>query len=273
MHVGWERDAKVGAPVSFDSSLEELLTITTFEGKFDVKDFISSVSEKLITQSKAEAGPFDPKPFIRAFESAVDRLIDIWKDLQKWTDVLEKSVKPAERAYSKKMTGLNGGFEAVAKSFNSMESKISEVGCTAIRIGEQLESVHVSRQRAQAAYDLIDYYNHFSKGDTTRLDKLQKDGGKEGRQQAAIILRQLSTVAKEVDMPSVDKTRENIDKYCEKFETNMLRLFDQCYRKGNPKMMNHCAQTLLDFNGGASCVQICESAQFLHFPEPRPRIE
>ena len=55
-----------------DSSLEELLTITTFEvctrlptlklplhygqGKFDVKDFVSSVSEKLITQSKAEAG-------------------------------------------------------------------------------------------------------------------------------------------------------------------------------------------------------------------------
>lgn len=71
--------------------------------------------------------------------------------------------------------------------------------------GEQLESVHVSRQRAQAAYDLIDYYNHFSKGDTTRLDNLQKDGGKEGRHQAAIILRRLSTVAKEVDLPSADK--------------------------------------------------------------------
>lgn len=68
-----------------------------------------------------------------------------------------------------------------------------------------MESVHVSRQRAQAAYDLIDYYNHFSRGDTTRLDNLQKDGGKEGRHQAAIILRRLSTVAKEVDLPSADK--------------------------------------------------------------------
>ena len=67
--------------------------------------------------------------------------------------------------------------------------------------------MHVSRQRAQAAYDLIDYYNHFSKGDgdTTRLDNLQKDGGKEGRHQAAIILRRLSTVAKEVDLPNADK--------------------------------------------------------------------
>src|ERR1700722_2610358 len=58
----------------------------------------------------------------------------------------------------------------------------------------------------------------------------------------------------------------------------MLYLFDRCYRKGDPKMMHvsqpllqiefldqtflfpillqHCAQTLLDFNGGASCVQV-----------------
>lgn len=68
-----------------------------------------------------------------------------------------------------------------------------------------METVHISRQRAQAAYDLIDHYNHFSKDDTTRLDNLQKDGGKEGRHQTAIILRRLSTVAKEVDIPSADK--------------------------------------------------------------------
>ena len=57
----------------------------------------------------------------------------------------------------------------------------------------------------------------------------------------------------------------------------MLDLFDRCYRKEDPKMMHvnyrlfqflihytltdfsfnkHCAQTLQDFNGGASCVQI-----------------
>ena len=54
---------------------------------------------------------FDPRPFIRTFESAVDRLIEIRKDLQRETDTLEKSVKHAERDYSKKITELNGGFE------------------------------------------------------------------------------------------------------------------------------------------------------------------
>ena len=103
-----------------------------------------------------------------------------------------------------------------------MESKISEVGRTAIRIGmscfelgpmskpnlgEQLEAVHSSRQRAQTAHDLLDYYIQFSRDDTTKLDALRKDGGKEGRVSVAVILRRLSAVAKEVDIPIAEKVR------------------------------------------------------------------
>lgn len=183
---------------------------------------------------------------------------------------MERSVKVAEREYSKKMVDLNKGFEvrlqhitrkftvvtcvqAVGQSFSGMETKMNEVGRTAIRIGEELESVHHQRQRAQAAYDLIDFYNQFSRDDTTRIDALKKEG-KEGRRQVATLLRRLSTVAKEVDLPSGDKVqycclqtssvpnrlkaRENIDKYCEKFEKDMLHLFDRAYRRGDPKMMH-----------------------------------
>jgi len=70
--------------------------------------------------------------------------------------------------------------------------------------GEQLESVHIERQRAQAAHDLIDFYNQFSRSDTARLDTLKKEG-REGRRQVAVILRRLMTVAKEVDLPIAEK--------------------------------------------------------------------
>ncbi|KAG2757458.1 exocyst complex component Sec10 [Suillus brevipes Sb2] len=238
-----------------DPATEEQLRLNNFEGKFDVKEFVGSISERLITQSKESSGPFDPKPFIRTFEAVVDKLISVRKDVQAKTEQMEKSVRVAEREYSKKMADLNRGFEAVGSSFSTMESKMNEVGRTAVRIGEQLESIHVERQRAQAAHDLINFYNQFSRGDTSRLDALKKEG-REGRSQVAVILRRLTTVARDVDLPSADKTRDNIDKYCEKFEKDMIYLFDRCYRKGDPKLMHHCAQTLLDFNGGASCVQI-----------------
>jgi hypothetical protein len=240
---------------SRDTATGDALKLPTFQGKFDVKDFVGASSEKLIAQSKADPGPFNPKPFISTFEGAVDRLIALRKDVQAKTEQMEKSVRVAEREYSKKMSDLNRGFEAVGSSFASMESRMSEVGRTAGRIGEQLESVHLQRERAQAAYDLIDYYTQFSRDDTSRIDSLKKEG-KDGRRQVAVLLRRLATLVKEIDLPTADKTRENIDRYCEKFEKDMLHLFDRCYRKGDPKMMHHCAQTLLDFNGGASCVQV-----------------
>ncbi|KAK0206321.1 exocyst complex protein [Desarmillaria ectypa] len=241
--------------IYLDPSVEEHLKPSVFKGKFDVTDFVGAVSEKLITQSKADSGPFDPKPFIRNFEAAVDKLIAVRKDVQAKTEQMEKSVRISEREYSKKMAELNRGFEAVGNSFSGMEVRMNEVSSTAVRIGEQLESVHTERQRAQAAYDLIDFYNQFSRGNTTRLDAMRKEG-RSGRRQVAILLRRLNTVAKEVDLPTADKTREAIEKYCEKFEKEMLNLFDRCYRKGDPKMMHHCAQTLLEFNGGSSCVQV-----------------
>lgn len=54
---------------------------------------------------------FDPKPFIRTFEAAVDKLIAVRKDVQAKTEQMEKSVRVAERDYSKKMVELNRGFE------------------------------------------------------------------------------------------------------------------------------------------------------------------
>ncbi|KAG6833946.1 hypothetical protein H0H87_007957 [Tephrocybe sp. NHM501043] len=205
-----------------DPSVEEHLQLSQFTGKFDVTDFVGTVSEKLITQSKTDNGPFDPKPFIQTFEAAIDTLIAVRKDVQTKTEQMEKSVRVSEREYSKKMTDLNRGFEAVGGSFAGMEARMNTVSSTAVRIGEQLETVHLERQRAQAAYDIIDFYNQLSKGDTARLDTMRKEG-RAGRHQVAVILRRLNAVAKEVDLPNADK---------------------------------HCAQTLLEFNGGTSCVQV-----------------
>jgi len=68
-----------------------------------------------------------------------------------------------------------------------------------------LELVHASRQRAQAAHDIIDYYIQLSRNDTTKLDILRKESGKEGRMKLAILLRRMNTAAKEVDIPIAEQ--------------------------------------------------------------------
>lgn len=61
---------------------------------------------------------FDPQPFIRTFEAAVDKLIAVRKDVQTRTEQMEKSVRVAEREYSKRMAELNRGFEVCGGPFN-----------------------------------------------------------------------------------------------------------------------------------------------------------
>ena len=76
----------------------------------------------------ANSVAFDPKPFIRTFEAAVDRLLSVRKDVQAKTEQLEKSVRVAEREYSKKMVELNKGFEVcllslLHKSFSRISGR------------------------------------------------------------------------------------------------------------------------------------------------------
>jgi hypothetical protein len=65
---------------------------------------------------------FDPRPFIRNFEAAVDRLLVIRKDVQKKTEMLERSVKSAEEEYTQKMVNLNSGFEVRCARCRGLQS-------------------------------------------------------------------------------------------------------------------------------------------------------
>jgi hypothetical protein len=74
-------------------------------------------------------------------------------------------------------------------------------------IGEQLESIHLSRQRAQAAHDLVFYWNQFARGDVEKIEALRKEG-KEGRHQVAVLLRRLNAVAKELDVKGAERVSD-----------------------------------------------------------------
>ncbi|KAN0063111.1 Exocyst complex component 5 [Thecaphora frezii] len=239
-----------------DSTVNELCTLETFQNSFNTNDFIAQLSTKLVQRSKADPGPFNPRPFIRTFEAALEQLTQIRTQVTAQTQVLSSSVHVAESAYTKKLDELSKNFVAVGNSFSSLEDRISEVGRTAIRIGEQLETIDRQRNRASEAHDLIEFYYMFARGDTSKLERVRKEGGKEGRMKTAVIARRLAAISREVDVKGSEQTRDAIDRYCERFERDMLKLFDKFYRKSDPKMMSHIAKVMQGFNGGDRCVRI-----------------
>ncbi|PWN33920.1 exocyst complex component Sec10 [Meira miltonrushii] len=236
--------------------VEELCRIETFQQGFNSKDFLAGLSEKLIARSKADPGPFNPRPFIRTFESSVDSLLSLRSQLTTQITSLSSSVRVSESAYTSKLHDLSSHFASASASFGSLENRFSEVGRTAMHIGDQLQTIDRMRTRAAEAHDLIEYYYQFARGDTSRLERLRKEGGREGRLRTAVIARRLGAIAREVDIPGAAQTRDTIDKFAERFERDMLKLFDRFYRKSDPKMMSHIAKVLQSFNGGVSCVQI-----------------
>ncbi|GMK57608.1 hypothetical protein CspeluHIS016_0404420 [Cutaneotrichosporon spelunceum] len=289
-------------PPRRDPAVAKALQLSTFEqGAYSTEDFVSTLSEKLIAESKASTGPFDPVPFMQAFSPALDSLLALRSQVSERTKKMEGDVRRANREYGKRLRELDSGFEAVGGSFSHLESKMSDVGRTATRVGEQLESLHQTRSTAQAVSLLLSYYlslvhqTSTTDDSTSPLEQLYAEKRtREGRIRLALVLRRLMAVAKDVadsasaavsdaeaaaakdghmtigdgsspahrnvlhrraEKERADRVSSEVEKYCEKFEREMLKLFDRAFRRGD-LMMAHCAQVLHDFNGGMSCVQV-----------------
>ncbi|KAG0169430.1 Exocyst complex component 5 [Apophysomyces sp. BC1034] len=183
----------------------------------------------------------------------LDELKQLRTRVQTHCDELETNVQKAEHQYKKSTADLHHAFDDVYRSYDSLEGRIGDVGKTAIRIGEQLETIDKQRSKASESRDIIEYFMEFQEGSSERLEMLRQ-GGDEGQLKAAIIGRRLNAVAKEVDTDV--QARIAIEKFCESFENEMLEEFDKAYKDGDPRIMSHCAKVLFEFNGGASCVQI-----------------
>lgn len=236
--------------------IERLCSLPTFQGTFQSGDFVAALSEEPLARARGVPGPLNAQPFLDTFRRAIGELQNIRGGVTEECTSLNSAVQVAQSVYSKKLRQLTHNFDVTQAAFNALEGRITDVGRTAIRIGEQLETLDRQRKRAGETHDLIEYYYMFARGDTNRLDELRKNGGRDGRLKAAMITRRLAIISREVDVPGASETREKIDRYCEQFERDMLKLFDKYYRRSDPKMMSHIAHVLQSFNGGVSCIQI-----------------
>ncbi|KAJ3027292.1 UNVERIFIED_CONTAM: Exocyst complex component 5 [Siphonaria sp. JEL0065] len=229
------------------------------------KDFRTFNAKEFIDQRSALANPnlktgvakqLEPKSLIKNFESALDDLLRLRRKVHSKIDDLEDAAQASENARRRKLTEMNSAVEDVQSAFKTLEIHLGEVGKTAIRIGEQLETIDKQRRIATEAKDLIYYYQDFNhkRAGGTALDSFRKTGP-ETEAQTAPIVRRLNAISKEMGIPGTEVAKENIEKFSEELETSILDQFHGAYVKGNRPVMNRCAKVLTDLNGGQSCVQ------------------
>lgn len=233
---------------------------------------------------------FDPKPFIRTFEHAQRRLNELSGDLEIRENELSAAVRRAEAQHAQNLSTLGRKLNQAIESFQKLDTSLNAAGLggdgtgnTAVEIGKKLEELDRQRRRALDAHFLIQCWDEVSnKGEITLLENLRRSGTSEGKVRSAQIARQLLRISQRLDpkswsdtrsssgytngvtgangeahhhMPKAN-TREIIEKFAETLEKDLLKQFDDFYRKANFEGMKECATVLRDFNGGASVIAL-----------------
>ncbi|KAF4510546.1 hypothetical protein G6O67_002424 [Ophiocordyceps sinensis] len=270
-------------------------TLDTFSSKdFIVRDFVDSLAESAVP-SHRRSGPaqaaFDSKPLIRAFENALAQLASLGDELQEKESELLSQVRKAEVQHDQTLDTLGrkldqsmSSFEALDISLNSGGINVSDSngrsdggGNVAVQIGEKLEELDRKRRRAQDAIFLIQCWTEVSEtGQLASLEGIQRQGGAENKVRCAVIARQLMRISQQLDPASwgqkngqhngvsdgpggankAHNTREMLEKFCETLEQDLLKQFNNSYRRQNFDDMSECAKVLYDFNGGASVIAV-----------------
>ncbi|KAL1994683.1 hypothetical protein VTN49DRAFT_2153 [Thermomyces lanuginosus] len=263
---------------------------------FIVKDFIESLTESVISQRRSAGTnqPFDPKPLIRTFEHAQHRLNELSEDLEIRENELSAAVRRAEAQHSQNLNTFGRKLQQTIQSFQKLDTSLNGAGLSngadgsmAVETGKKLEELDRQRRRALDAHFLIECWDDISnRGDVSKLENLRRSNKIDGRLRSAHIARQLLRISQRLDPKSWNdisstpsnkqttgpvspalngdgveagpktNTREIIEKFSETLEKDLLKQFDDFYRKANFEGMKECASVLRDFNGGASVIAL-----------------
>lgn len=97
---------------ALDDQLAGLLQTESFQGKFDVTAFVESLSARqLDIQQKHPEDAFEPKPLVRDFETALQRLNVLKTQVNEDIDRHAKDAQLAEMTHENKIRQLNQKFE------------------------------------------------------------------------------------------------------------------------------------------------------------------
>lgn len=256
-----------------------------------VKDFVEALSDSATPPNRrsgaSNQAAFDPKPLIRSFENALSRMSELSGDLEKRENELSGAVRRAEAQHMSNVQTLGRKLDQTIDSFNRLDSSLSgdnfeEGGNAVVKTGERLEELDRQRTRAQDSKFLIQCWMEVSeRGELFLLEDIRRQGGGDGKVRCANIARQLTKISQRLDPESWSyvngnaklingmngangsdvasrrhhhNTRELIEKFSETLEKDLLKSFDDFYRRENFEGMRECAKVLYDFNGGASVI-------------------
>ena len=225
---------------------------------------------------------------------SLSQLGSLSEELQEKESELLSQVRRAEIQHNQTLDTLGSKLDQSMAQFEALDLSLNDPsngalersgrsdggGNIAVQIGEKLEELDKRRRRAGDANFLIQCWSEVSDtGKLASLEEIQRQGGAENKVRCAVIARQLMRISQRLDptswggqtngavgngvngngttgSPKMHNTREALEKFCETLEQDLLKQFNNSYRRQNFDDMMECAKVLHDFNGGSSVIAV-----------------
>ncbi|CAR26897.1 hypothetical protein ZYGR_0I01690 [Zygosaccharomyces rouxii] len=247
-----------------DPKWRKLLSTNNFLGGLTVNEFVEELSKdhSLRSGDPNSSGTFEklnPKPYIRTFESILKELHSLSEQSSGRKAQLVEQVSAQELQHAENVIQLSQELKKTMQNYERLDNQLTNVTQVVSPLGEKLE-VAIRRKKAYIkSVELISHYNAFyATGASNFLEDLRTSPNFQKKRQAALLVKNLLSLARKVDTSSIPRTTETastIEKYSELLETDLLEAFNNAYRVNNFSQLNEIALILNHFNGGINVIQ------------------
>ncbi|XP_073013621.1 exocyst complex component 5-like isoform X3 [Typha latifolia] len=269
------------SPKSSDSTaLPFTLSLEDFKGDFSFDGLFESLVEELLPEFQEEesGSPGAEAPMFPAVDELLMLFTDSCKelvDLHRQVDTRLRNLKEEVAAYDaadrKALAKVEKVVDGLFNNFARLDSRISTVGQTAARIGDQLQSAESQRETANRTIEHIKYLMEFnsSPGDLIGLSPLFSDDSRVA-EAASVALKLRSYAEEDVSRhgagaplgdgdanasSGLEVAVANLQDYCNELENRLLSRFDAASQRQDLPAMAQCAKILSQFNRGTSAMQ------------------
>ncbi|VDN23321.1 unnamed protein product [Gongylonema pulchrum] len=244
----------------FSTYVEDLEQNFLLEEPFDAIDFVERLAWRL-TGGKDE---FDVVDLKTKFEEEIGNLqmlsdqfqaLDMndlsSKPLQSKIASMEQQCSNDKREYLNILHRLHEQNADAMDKLKQLDSTMQTVSTKVVHLGDQLESVHVPRARANEALQLMRHFDEFladqplSSDIFTDPDRLLE---------SAAMIQKLSSIAQELAKGKYSNVQIRIAHKYDEIERLMLEEFVRAHRQGNWRRMREIAAILADFKGYSQCL-------------------
>lgn len=245
-----------------DPKWRKLLSPNNFLGGLTVNEFVEELSKDHSLRGGSETNTFEklnPKPYIRTFESILKELHILDEQSSSRKAQLVEQVSAQELQHAENVIQLSQELKKTMHNYEKLDNQLTNVTQVVSPLGEKLE-IAIRRKKAYIkSVELISHYNAFyTTGESKFLEDLRSSPNFQKKTQAALLVKNLLSLARKVETSSIPRTGETastIEKYSEILETDLLESFNNAYRVNNFSQLNEIALILNNFNGGVNVIQ------------------